>query len=83
MKNNCGRRQALPVSIAKSGEGFIIINIGGGDGCQHGSLRVTTQVLPQKPGENRVPVRDELTLLLLLFVRRIGVGLKIKDPENS
>ena len=76
----------LPVRVSECGESFVVVDVGGGDGGEHGGPRVAAQVLPQQPGQHRVSVGDEV-VLLLLFVgsasapsasSALGIGIIIK-----
>ena len=55
-----------PLTLPERGECLVVVDVGGGDGGDHGRLGVAPEVLPQQPRQHRVAVRDEVALLLLL-----------------
>ena len=53
-------------NIPERAQRLVVVDVCRRDGRQHGRLGVAAQVLFEQPREHRVPVRNELGLLLLV-----------------
>mmetsp|Transcript_47391 Transcript_47391/g.122602 ORF Transcript_47391/g.122602 Transcript_47391/m.122602 type:complete len:306 (+) Transcript_47391:2870-3787(+) len=55
------------IGIAEGGEGLVVVDVGGREGGNHDRLRVSAQRVLQQPGESRVTVWHEHSLLASTF----------------
>jgi hypothetical protein len=68
------------LKIPEGGKGLVVIDVGGGDGGDHGGLAVAPEVLAEQPGEDRVSVRYEVGLFRFLalgglkLIGELGIG---------